>query len=501
MPHAVLPDAKSADKPDFNQPYSTAALPIAMLGVVFDNLTVAEALVGIEKMIASRRPQYVVTANVDFLVQARRDEELRRILVDADMVLCDGTPLVWASRLFGNPLPERVAGSDLVPQFLKLAARKKYRLFFLGATAEANERAAKNVQDRFPGVNIVGHYSPPFRPLLEMDNHDIARMIRASHPDVLCVAFGCPKAEKWIAMNYRSLGVPVTIGVGATIDFLAGKMRRAPVWMQRAGIEWIFRLCQEPRRLFKRYFTDMWVFSGSIIAQFWAMKFTPRILVNGPVMQPMAAGSSWQSVQVLDRLDAQVVRQAPKSLEKLMAASCDCLLDLAKVKFIDSTGIAILARLQNKLRARGRHLILLSPSTAVSRSLSLMRWHNLFEIGHGASEARKLIQAREVERRAQVLNGAWRPLVWRGEITSTNAAQIWRATRKEICSMSSECKLWIIDLSQVRFMDSSGVKVMQQVKQYAPRLGAQVRFTEVPPAVKYVLRESKQEMALLDVAA
>jgi N-acetylglucosaminyldiphosphoundecaprenol N-acetyl-beta-D-mannosaminyltransferase len=452
-------------------------------------------------MIASRRPQYVVTANVDFLVQARRDEELRRILVDADMVLCDGTPLVWASRLLGNPLPERVAGSDLVPQFLRVAARKKYRLFFLGATAEANELAAKNVQARFPGVNIVGHYSPPFQPLLEMDNHEIARIIRASDPDVLCVAFGCPKAEKWIAMNYRSLGVPVTIGVGATIDFLAGKMRRAPVWMQRAGIEWIFRLCQEPRRLFKRYFTDMWVFSGSITTQFWAMRSRPRKLVNGPVTQPMAAGSSWQSVQVLERLDAQAVRQAAKSWENLMATNSHCQLDLAQVKFIDSTGAAILARLQNKLRARGRHLILLSPSAAVIRSLSLMRWRDFFEIGHDASKARELIQAREAERRAQVLNGMWRPLIWRGEITSTNAAQIWKATRKEICSMNSGCKLWIVDLSQVRFMDSSGVKVMQRVKQYAPLHGTQVRFTQVPPTVKNVIRESKQELALLDAAA
>ena len=253
----------------------TCPAPVAILGVAFDNVTFAETLSRIQAMIASRRPHYVVTANVDFLVQAQRDAELRQVLAEAHLVLCDGTPLVWASRLLGNPLPERVAGSDLAPQLIRLAAKNNYRLFLLGATPEANEQAAANVRTQFPNL-FVAHYSPPFRPLPEMDHTDIARRIRAVRPDILLAAFGCPKAEKWMARQYHALGVPVVIGVGGTIDFLAGRVRRAPVWMQRAGLEWLFRLCQEPRRLFKRYATDLWHFGLAIGAELWRVKFRSR---------------------------------------------------------------------------------------------------------------------------------------------------------------------------------------------------------------------------------
>src|SRR5262249_32142031 len=186
------------------------------------------------------------------------------------LVLCDGTPLVWASRLLGQPLPERVAGADLVPELIRLSARRKHRLFFLGATEDSAVQAVANVHARYPHLEIA-HYSPPFRPLHEMDHAEILKRIRAAEPDVLLVAFGCPKAEKWIAMHYRDLGVPVAIGVGATIDFLAGRVKRAPVWMQRSGLEWVFRLIQEPRRLCGRYAKDLWVFGRRILSQWWLL--------------------------------------------------------------------------------------------------------------------------------------------------------------------------------------------------------------------------------------
>src|ERR1700759_3152302 len=132
--------------------------PIAILGVPFDNVTTSGAISLIETMIASRRPHYVVTANVDFLVQAKEDVELRRILFDAHLVLCDGTPLVWASRLLGNPLLERVAGADLVPLLLRVAAEKGYRVFFLGATPDSCDRAVRNLKKLHPDLIIADHY-------------------------------------------------------------------------------------------------------------------------------------------------------------------------------------------------------------------------------------------------------------------------------------------------------------------------------------------------------
>jgi len=246
-----------------------------ILGVKFDCVTFEETLSCIEGMIASRQPHYVVTANVDFLVRARRDAELRRILNEAHLTLCDGTPLVWASRLLGNPLPARVAGSDLAPQLIRVAAKKRWRLFFLGATPEANAQAVANARAPFPNLEIA-HFSPPFQPLDKMDHDAIRAKILAARPDILLVAFGCPKAEKWMAMNYRALGVPVMIGVGGTIDFLAGKLKRAPLWMQRAGLEWTFRLWQEPRRLFGRYITDLWHFGWAMAAELWRARCRAR---------------------------------------------------------------------------------------------------------------------------------------------------------------------------------------------------------------------------------
>src|ERR1051326_4596947 len=150
--------------------FSNSRPPVAILGVRFDNVSMAETLEIIEGMIASRQPHYAVTANVDFVVQAQHDVELRRILFDAHLVLCDGTPLVWASRLLGNRLPERVAGSDLVPLLLNLSAEKGYRPFLLGASPDSLEAAVQGAKEKYPNLQFAGYYSPPFNKLLEMDH-------------------------------------------------------------------------------------------------------------------------------------------------------------------------------------------------------------------------------------------------------------------------------------------------------------------------------------------
>src|SRR5437773_494757 len=166
--HANVPSAFGSTQAFLAGPEKTLAAsaptpPVALLGVPFDKVTMSQAVQRIEQMVASRQPHYVVTANVDFLVQARRDVELRRILLDAHLALCDGTPLVWASRLLGNPLPERVAGSDLVPELIQVAATRNYRVFFLGASSEANEQAVGRLKATYPTLSIAGHYSPPFK--------------------------------------------------------------------------------------------------------------------------------------------------------------------------------------------------------------------------------------------------------------------------------------------------------------------------------------------------
>jgi N-acetylglucosaminyldiphosphoundecaprenol N-acetyl-beta-D-mannosaminyltransferase len=240
--------------------------PILVLGVAFDPMTLDRAVDRIEQMVASGQPQYVVTPNVDFLVQAKRDSALHKILADAHLVLCDGKPVVWAARCLGVTLPGRVAGSDLVPALLTRAAERGWRIFLLGGSETAGAEASRRIAAAHPSIANITHYSPPHRPLGAMNNAEIFARVQAAKPDLMLVCFGCPKQEKWMAQHYRALGVPVMIGAGGTIDFMAGRLKRAPVWMRRSGTEWLFRLSQEPRRLFKRYADDLLHFLPSVLA-------------------------------------------------------------------------------------------------------------------------------------------------------------------------------------------------------------------------------------------
>jgi len=195
----------------------------------------------------------IATANADFLIKSINDEELCEVLCRCDLVLADGMPLVWASSLMGNGLRERVAGADLVPQLAALSARRGYRIFLLGAGEESSAGTAEAMERIYPGLCIAGRYSPEHKQLDEMDHEEILSRIEAARPDILLVAFGNPKQEKWLAMHRHRLTVPVCIGVGGSFDFMSGKVRRAPEWMKRSGMEWFYRMAQEPSRMVSRY--------------------------------------------------------------------------------------------------------------------------------------------------------------------------------------------------------------------------------------------------------
>jgi N-acetylglucosaminyldiphosphoundecaprenol N-acetyl-beta-D-mannosaminyltransferase len=228
-----------------------------ILGVRIDPLTMDEAIITFQRLIAKGRPALAVSVNVDICLKVQRDEELREIYRVADLVLVDGTPMMWAARCLGTPLPGRVSGSDLVPAFCATAAQQGYGIFLLGAAPGVAERARERLEQQHHGLRIVGTYAPAVG--FEGDEHQTAHaveVVRQARPDVLFAAFGTPKQEKWLFRYRDRLGVPVSMGVGSTFDYLAGRLKRAPTWMQWAGIEWIYRLKQEPRRLWRRYLLD-----------------------------------------------------------------------------------------------------------------------------------------------------------------------------------------------------------------------------------------------------
>ena len=236
-----------------NPPLVEAPPPVTVWGLPLAPLTFSATLHLIDAWVADGTPRYVITANVHYAMLTTTDPRLGPVTRGAAVVLADGMPLVWAAH---GRLPERVAGSDLVPALCQRAAQRGHRVFLLGAAHGVAERAAANLQARFPGLVIAGTLAPPFRDWTVAETAETVAIVRAARPDLLFVAFGQPKGELWVAENYRDLGVPVTMQIGATLDFVAGRVRRAPRWLQRIGLEWAFRLLREPRRLAGRYFRD-----------------------------------------------------------------------------------------------------------------------------------------------------------------------------------------------------------------------------------------------------
>lgn len=215
------------------------------------------------------RCRYVVTPNVDHAVIFQENEGLREAYREASLVLADGAPVVWVSKLLNRPLPGRVTGSDLVPAlFTASVARKPLRVFLLGAAPGVAERAARAIESRWGTVSIVGTYSPPIGfERDETENDKIVSLVNESRPDCLILGLGAPKQELWIHKTKGRLKAPVALCVGATIDFLAGEKPRAPRWMRTVGAEWVFRVASEPNRLFKRYARDAWIFPQLVFRQ------------------------------------------------------------------------------------------------------------------------------------------------------------------------------------------------------------------------------------------
>ncbi len=223
----------------------------------------------IAERINSKIASHIISINVDVLIKARKDFELKSIINNSELVLADSRILLFSSYLLGSPLEENITGSNFVLSFSDWAAKKGYKLFLLGAAPGVAAKAAEILIQKNSNMKIVGTYSPPFGfENNEEENKKMIKMIKECNPDVLFVAFGVPKQEKWIWRYKDEYNVPVSVGIGATFDYISGNVRRAPKWMQKIGLEWLFRLCQEPRRLWKRYLIGNTIFIWLVLKEF-----------------------------------------------------------------------------------------------------------------------------------------------------------------------------------------------------------------------------------------
>jgi N-acetylglucosaminyldiphosphoundecaprenol N-acetyl-beta-D-mannosaminyltransferase len=249
---------------------------VSLFGIKLDPLTMTEAVGRLLEIISAPRyeSRYVVTPNVDHIVRLRDNPAFQAAYRDADLVLVDGKPVLLASRMLGRALPETVPGSDLAPELFAASERiGGLSVFLLGSAEGVGDTAAENIRLRWPWVRVSGVYSPPMGFSAESPASEIAiEKIRAATPDVLVVGLGAPRQEIWVHRVREKLSAKTILCVGATIDFLAGERSRAPVWMRRAGLEWLHRMLSEPRRMVRRYAYDAMMFPPLVLREWLGIR-------------------------------------------------------------------------------------------------------------------------------------------------------------------------------------------------------------------------------------
>ena len=238
---------------------------IRFMNIMIDNVTTREAVDYVRECIEKDRHIYVVTPNVDHIVKLQKDESFLSAYQKAGLVAVDGTPIMIVAKMYKTPLKEKITGPALTEEIVKMASEYGYSVFFLGAGEGVGEKAAQNLLLKYPGFQYAGYYSPPFGfEKEESERTHIIDVVNRSKADIVIAGMGSPKTEIFLSEIYGQLDCHVSLSVGAAIDFFAGTVKRCPKWINRIGMEWLYRFLKEPKRMFKRYFVDDIAFIGLI---------------------------------------------------------------------------------------------------------------------------------------------------------------------------------------------------------------------------------------------
>jgi len=426
-----------------------------LFGVPFHNVTLEESLAWIAARGKSAACAQIVTTNLDFILQAWRDPEMHRIHFDADLVVADGWPPVAFSRFFGPRLKERVAGSDIVPRLAGVARDHGLSLYALGGKPGVAQEAMKILQERSPGLRVAGCGSPPLSTLLDMDHAALRREIAQARPDILLVAFGAPKQDKWIRMNASRIGVPVSLGIGGSLDFIAGAQKRAPRWTQAIGMEWFWRLASQPVRLFRRYFSNL-IFLAMMLARLAGIRMLPagRIVTPDDPAMPLPKLSS-----------PEAAAEFCASREPL-ARTEGLVLDLSESTWLNSLELGAIARLSRAARQGGHALVLLAVRSRVRRLLRLYRMDRVVEIPDTAEAWSAFQQSRPAPaaggRTEWVDEGEQCRVVLADQFECHEA---WRAQEEaERRAAEGRLRRVVVDGRRLRYIDSSGLYFLKTVR-------------------------------------
>jgi N-acetylglucosaminyldiphosphoundecaprenol N-acetyl-beta-D-mannosaminyltransferase len=246
---------------------------INILGVHFSNLNEPELITLLDDRITKAEKTQVCFVPTNSILAARKSQFVMDVYNSADVVMCDGVPVQWASRFLGTPLKQRLTGFDFFPHFIQHCAQKNYSVYFLGAKEGVAKQLAAIYQSRYPGIRVAGFYTPPFAASFsELQNAQMLSAINAVNPDVVFVSLTAPKQDIWIHQQLKQLNIRLAIGVGAAFDSEAGSLKRAPKLIQKLGLEWFYRFLQEPGRMFRRYFIEAPLFIPLVLLQFFSLQ-------------------------------------------------------------------------------------------------------------------------------------------------------------------------------------------------------------------------------------
>jgi len=376
---------------------------IAILGIPIDNLSLEETVGCTFDMISSfeqdRRPRHICTVNTDFVVNTlawhlrkTRHPELLDILRKADLVTADGMPMVWTSRLLGTPLKGRVTGADLAPELAREASIRHRSIYLLGGKEDAAAQAARVLTDLYPDLEIAGCECPYVHTegenLIDATENDlpIAEKINASGADILLIAFGNPKQELWFERNRHRIEVPVSIGIGGTFEFITGSIRRAPLWMQRTGLEWLFRLTQDPKRLWKRYLMDFLKFGALVWPSILLNKYLTLTSISGPgkphynkePVHETGLNPNKSIIHCPDILDKQSSNILGKEISDKTDRCDNIILDLSKTSYIDAHGFGSIIHWVNVLNRAQKRMYLAAMDSSIRRAFIFNKVIDIF---------------------------------------------------------------------------------------------------------------------------
>lgn len=481
-----------------------------ILGVPIDRLTEEDALGRILALAATPAtpPPYVATVNVDFLVNTQswwpgtpRHPELLESLREAALVTADGMPVVWASRLLGGGLPARVAGSDLVPRLAGAAAARGLSLYLLGGAGTSAQDAADRLARDNPGLRIAGvdapfvHVAGAAMATSDEDDHQICARINAAHVDVLLIGFGNPKQELWFSRNRHRLRAGVALGVGGTFNFLTGRVGRAPAWMQRHGLEWLYRLLAEPGRLWKRYTIGLLKYGFMMlpplaVAAGQRAGLTPAVPT---VLDLHGAGGSGVLVRLPARLDACGADDFLRALAGRPAGAV-VILDARRVRAATAAGLGMLLSAARPSAAAAGPVLLFAPSRALRRVLIANRALDFWS-GNTCADAEALHAALRLRwpglayLAAFAREGARLRVDLVGELAGEPMAELNRAV---VADGLSDRDL-VLDLSCCARIDYNAAGLLARLQRDLTAQGHGLFLRGLSPALKNALRQAGLE--------